>query len=151
MRWVVFCLLGSFMISCSNPEQPTFKSIQNVRFNSVSFIKPYSVTLNVDAIYHNSNRLGADIVEMDFDVFVNGKKATHIKQDVKATMPGRSDFTLPIQVKIPLEEVIKDLKIKDLLNSKVIQYEMKGYLKMGLGDAVVKVPFNYSGEEKIGL
>ncbi len=140
-----------FFIGCSGPNRPEFKRIENVKFNSFSIIKPYSVTFNADAIYYNSNRVGADITELDIDVYVNDQKVTHITQDIRAKIPGQSEFTLPLNLKVPLEEVLKDFKLKDILNQKMVKYEMKGFLKMGIGDAMVKVPFNYAGEESISL
>ena len=133
------------------PDQPEFKSLENVQFNSFSFQRPYSVTLNADAIYYNPNTLGADIKEMDFDVFIDDKLVTHITQDIEAKMPAQSEFTLPVQVKIPLEEVMKDLNIRDLLSSREINYRLDGDFKMGIGKAMVKVPFKYSGTERVGL
>ena len=151
MRFLIVISLAFLLGACSSPEKPSFRKLENVKFNSLSIKKPYSVKLNADAVFYNSNALGAQITSMDFDVFINGKKSTHIKQDVIAHMPPYSDFTLPIVCSIPLGEIFQDLKLTDLLKSKTISYKMLGHLKLGLGGLDVKVPFSYEGEESLGL
>ncbi len=151
MRILYLFIFSTVIWACEQPAKPVFKSLENVTFNSFSIQRPYSITFNADVIYHNPNSLGADITEMDFDVFVNEQKVTHITQSLRASMPARSDFTLPLELKIPLEEVFQDLSFKDLLNSKTIDYEMVGHFKMGLGEAMIKVPFSYEGQERLGL
>ncbi len=148
MKHVMILLASLCILACEAPQEPTFLKLENVSFNSLVLKKPYSVTLKADAIFHNPNVLGAKITEMDFDVFINDKKTTQVRQDVTATMPANSDFTLPIECKIPLKEVFEDLKLKDLLSAKVLKYKMDGHLKIGLGNLEVKVPVTYEGEEK---
>ena len=151
MRYLLVMTISLYFGACSSPEKPVFKSLENVKLNSFSIKKPYSVTLNADAIYHNPNILGADITGMDLDVFVNKKKVTHITQDVIAKMPPKSDFVLPILLKVPLEEIFQDLNFKDLLGLKMIEYELKGHLKVGFGGIDAKIPFSHSGEEALSL
>lgn len=145
---VILCLA---IMACEAPQEPTFQKLENVTFNSLVLKKPYSVTLKADAIFHNPNVLGAKITEMDFDVYINDKKTTKIRQDVSATMPANSDFSLPIECKIPLREVFEDLKLRDILSAKVLKYKMDGHLKIGLGNLEIKVPVVFEGEEKAKL
>ncbi len=151
MRYLlVFCaalLLGS----CTAPEKPTFKKVENIKFNSLSIKKPYSVKLNADAVFNNPNAIGAQIKAMDFDVFINGKKTTHIKQDVSTKMPAKSDFTLPIICSVPLKEIFQELKLKDLLKAKNIDYRVTGHLTIDLGGVGINVPFDHEGKEKLSL
>jgi len=144
----LFSLL--FVLSCSAPEEPTFQKLQNVKFDSFG-LSPLSITLNADAIFHNPNSLGAKITEMDFDVYINNKKSTHIRQDLQSTMPAKSDFALPIKYKIPLKEVFKGIKLQEIMKMRSLKYKMDGHLKIGLGSVEVKVPVTYEGEEKIQL
>ncbi len=144
-------LFSFFLISCAAPSEPEFKKLENVKFGSLSVIKPYSVTLNADAIFHNPNVLGANITEMNFDVYINDQKTTKINQDISAKMSPNSDFSLPIKCKIPLKEVFKDFKFKDILKEKVLRYKLDGYLKIGLGNVELKVPVTFEDEESFGL
>lgn len=138
-----------FVCSCTSPSEPEFKELANVRFVSVSLSKPMSVILQADAIMHNPNALGAKVTEMDFDVYINDRLATHVKQDVEAAMPARSDFTLPFECSIPLKEVLGDLKISEILTLRTLRYKLDGHLKIGLGNVEIKLPLAYAGEEPI--
>jgi len=142
-----FCLLNA----CTKPEQPTFQKLENIKFNSLSIRKPYTVKLDANARFHNPNKLGAQIKSTDFDLFINGIKTTHINQDVSVKMPAQSDFSLPISGTIPLQDVFKDLKLKDILKSMKIEYQIVGYLTIDLAGVAIKVPFDYEGEESLGL
>jgi len=135
------------LIGCSSIVEPTFQGLENVNLNSLTLQKPYSVTLTADASFKNTNPMGANITEMDFDVFLNGKKATHIRQDLQVKMPANSEFDLPIKVKVPLKEVFQDLKLRDLYKLREFDYKLDGYLKLGLGNIEVKVPVTYEGHE----
>lgn len=137
--------------ACSEPQNPTFNNIKNVKFNSLSIKKPYSVTLNADAEFNNPNAIGAEISAMDFDVFINGIKTTHVTQDVSAKVSAQSDFTLPIICKIPLEDIFKELKLTDVLKSPQIEYEMIGHITVNFAGVDIEVPFNYEGVERLRL
>lgn len=151
MRYLLVLSLTFMLGACSKPENPTFKKLENISFNSLSIQKPYSVKLNADAIFHNPNSLGVQIKAADFDVFINGIKTTHIKQDVSVKMPAQSDFTLPIVCSVGLKDVFEDLKLKDLFKAKKIKYQMNGYLTIDLAGVPIKVPFDVEGEEKLSL
>ena len=151
MKYPLILAITLLLVACTKPEKPTFKKLENIKFNSLSIKKPYSVKLNADAIFNNPNSVGAKITAMDFDVFINGIKTTHIKQDVATKILAQSDFTLPIICTVPLKDIFKDLKITDLLKSQKIQYQMTGYLTINLAGVPVKVPFDVEGEEKLRL
>ena len=154
MRCIPFLLLAAAVMlfeACSSPDYPEFQKMENVKFSSISFTGGVSVTLNGDAVFHNPNPIGAKVTEIDFDLFINDKKVTHIRQDVSENMKANSDFTLPLQFKIPLKEVFKDLKptIGNIFKKQKINYHMLGTLKVGLGSVEVAVPIDYADEEEL--
>ena len=101
MRILMILSLTLLLGACTAPENPSFNKLEKVKFNSLSIKKPYSVTLKADAVFNNPNALGAQISAMDFDVYINQKKTTHIRQDVSVKVSAQSDFTLPIICTIP--------------------------------------------------
>jgi len=151
MKYALVFTFALLFCACSKTEKPTFKKLENIKFNSFSIKKPYSVKLNADAIFNNPNSLGANISAMDFDVFINGIKSTHIKQDVSIKIKAQSDFTLPIIATVPLKDIFEDLKITNLLKSQKIDYRMTGYLTLNLAGLPIKVPFDYEGEERLKI
>ncbi len=148
--YIIGIILAFAFVSCEAPQEPEFRKLEKVTFNGFSLKKPYTVTLDANAIFHNPNSIGANITEMDLDVYINGQKTNTIRQDVNAKMPAESDFTLPLKLKVPLNTIFQDLKIQDLLKSQNIQYSLRGHLKVGLGKVEVKIPVDYGGEETLG-
>lgn len=145
--------ISCLFLSCENPQQPVFKSVENVRFKSFSIANGGSVTLTGDALFHNPNRLGADVSGVDLDVYINGKMVTHVVQEVNASMSGNSDFTLPLNFKVPLKDAVKDFKfsINDIFKKKLVEYQLDGHIDVGLGSVQVSVPVKYKGEEELRL
>ncbi len=151
-RIFYFLLLGSLLtvISCSAPEKPEFRKLENVKFKSAS-IKDMKVTLTGDAVLFNPNALGANISGMDFDIFANGKKVTKVRQEITATIPANNTFKLPLEFDIPVKEVFKDFKptITNIFNKKKLNYKVDGHLIVNLAGANIKVPVTHEDEEEI--
>ncbi|MFT4760345.1 MAG: LEA14-like dessication related protein [Paraglaciecola sp.] len=145
--------ISCLFLSCENPQQPVFKTLENVRFKSFSIANGGSVTLSGDALFHNPNMLGADVSSVDLDVYINGKMVTNVVQDVHASMSGNSDFTLPLNFKVPLKDTVKDFKssINDIFKKKLVEYQLDGHIKAGLGSVQVSIPVKYEGEEELRL
>ena len=148
---LIICLL--FLVACNAPQKPEFQKMENVTFKSVSFSGPLTVTLSGDAVFNNPNAIGANVTEVDLDVFINDKKVTHVKQNVSAIMPANADFRLPLEFDVPLKDVFKDAKItlNDIFKKKILQYKLVGNIKVGLGSVEVKVPVDYADEEEVKL
>ena len=146
-------LFAFIITSCNAPEYPEFRKMENVSFKSLSFDDGISVTLNGDAVFFNPNLLGANVTELDCDVFINGKKVTHINQDISAEMKGNSEFKLPLDFKVPLKEVFKDVKptLGNIFKKKKIEYRLVGSLKVGLGNIEMSIPVEYEDEEEVKL
>ena len=125
--------------------------MRNVKFKSFSFSNGGSVTLKADAIFFNPNAIGANVTEVDLDMYIDDKKVTHIRQDVRAEMNANSEFTLPLDVSVPLKEVYKDLKpsLGNFLKNRKLGYRMDGTLKVGLGSVEIAVPVDFAGEEEV--
>lgn len=146
-RIIYFSILAFtlFLTSCSTPEAPEFQKLENVKFKSAS-LAGMNFTLTADAIFHNNNVLGADITAMDLEMFVNEKKVSDIKQNVTATMGGSSDFTLPLEIEVPLKQVLKDIKptLGGLLKKPEINYHLKGTITVSIAGVKANVPMDYA-------
>ena len=145
--------LSCLFFGCENPQQPVFKTLEKVRFKSFSIADGGSVTMTGNAIFHNPNTLGADISAVDLDVYINGKMVTHVVQEVNASMSGNADFSLPLNFKVPLKDAVKDFKfsLNDIFKKKLVEYQLDGHIKAGLGSAQVRIPVKYEGEEELRL
>lgn len=145
--------MTGLFLGCENPQRPVFKTLENVRFKSFSVADGGSVTMTGNALFHNPNTLGADISGVDLDVYINGKMVTNIVQDVNASVGGNQDFTLPLNFKVPLKDVVKDFKfsLNDIFKKKLVEYQLDGHIKAGLGSMQVSIPVKYEGEEELRL
>ncbi|MFK7970876.1 MAG: LEA type 2 family protein [Bacteroidia bacterium] len=141
------------LAACDGPQKPEFRKMEKVNFKSVSFKGPLTVTLSGDAVFFNPNAIGADVTEVDLDVFVNEKKVTRVKQNVSASMSGNAEFRLPLEFDVPLKEVFGDAKLtlNDIFKKKLIEYKLVGNIKVGLGSVEFKVPVEYADEEEVKL
>ncbi len=151
MRYLVYFLfIGLLLISCSGPEKPEFTKLDNVKFKSAS-LQEMKVTLSGDAVLFNPNPVGTNISKMDFDVYANGKKVTQIKQNVTASIPGDSEFKLPLEFDIPIKDVIDDIKptLSDVFDKKKLKYKVDGHLTVNIAGADLKIPVTYEDEEEI--
>lgn len=153
LPFFVYMSILCFLVSCTQPSSPEFKKMENVQFKSASFLNGPSVTLVGDAVFYNPNTLGAQVTEVDMEVFINGEKVTRVRQDVSAKMKGKSEFILPLSFEIPLEEVMKDFKptLGDIFKKRIIEYQLVGNIKVGLGNLELKVPVEYEDEEELKL
>lgn len=151
-RRILFLLLTVFQLTaCTVSEYPVFKEVKNVRFKSLSLLNGPAVTFRADAVFFNPNDVGANVTEVDLDFYIDGKKVTHINQNVTAEMKAQSEFVLPLDIGIALKDIYKDGKsaLSSVLKSRTIQYRMNGTLKVGLGSVEFEVPVDHEGEEKV--
>lgn len=138
--------------ACKQPQKPEFKSMENVKFQSVMLDKSVSVNMIAQAVLHNPNPVGVTITGMDFDLFADGKKVSKVTQNVAAEMPANSDFKLPLAFSIPLAEVFKDFKptIKQLMGKRTVNLKVVGHLKVKAG-VEIKIPVSYEDKYDVAL
>lgn len=148
-----FLLVALFLASCNSPESPEFQKLENVKFKSASFTKNFNFTLTADAIFNNPNALGADLKGLDLEVFVNEKKVSDIKQKVTASIPGNSDFKLPLEIEVPLREVLKDIKpsLGEIFKKHEVVYLLKGTATVSVAGVEVDVPVDYEDKAFLKL
>ena len=143
----------SLLAACGKPSSPEFMRMEDVKFGSVSFSDGLSVVLNGNAVFDNPNKIGANISSVDLDMYVNGKKVTHINQEVHTTMPANAEFKLPLTFNVPLKEVFKDAKptLGDIFNKRKIEYRLVGTLKVAVGYIQVEVPIDHEDVSEVKL
>lgn len=146
-------LLATFLISCSNPMNPEFKTMENVKFKSASISKKLNFTLTADAIFYNPNVVGINISALDLDIMINKKKVSKIRQDVSAKIASKSDFKLPVEFDVPLTEVFKDLELSlgDIFKKQEIDYHIKGTATVNVAGIDIEIPVDYEDKEELKL
>lgn len=84
--------------------------MENVKFRSLVFSGPAAISLTGDAVFNNPNAIGATVTEVDLDVFINGKKASHVHQNMSVDVPAKAEFRLPLKMDISLKNLMEDGK-----------------------------------------
>ena len=129
------------------PQEPKLLKISNVKLNDVSLPPNMAVYFNADAHLHNPNGFSMNIASTDFDVFVNGTKATRVSQEVNTKMPANSEFILPIRFEIPLKEneSFKGLGglLKGALKKQALDIRSEGTITIKVFKYTFDIPFEH--------
>lgn len=155
MKRIIFPLfiLATFIISCSSPQNPEFKTLENVKFKSAALGSGLNFKMTADAVFHNPNAVGINISALDLDVFVNEKKVSDVKQNVAASIDGNSDFKLPLEFDIPLKEIFKDIKpaLGEIFKKHEVDYQLKGTATVSVAGVDIDIPVDYKDKEELKL
>jgi LEA14-like dessication related protein len=137
--------LGILFFQCEKPDQEiVLKRIKDVVVDASS-----EPMLKANAVFYNPNKVKGKLKKIKVDIYVNGKKAAEVDQDLKTIIPSQSEFTVPLQVKL----AIKDLGFMDTLlgviGGKKFDVRYEGYLRLNYRGIPIKVPVDYKDEVKI--
>ena len=103
-------LLGTLVLlvlcfGCSRPQEPIFKGVENLRATSISTKR---ITLQAEAVYHNPNTLGGQVVSTDIQVIANDIPAATIEQDSEIDIPATSEFRIPLTCNISPKDIYEN-------------------------------------------
>ncbi len=149
MRALFFILLFG-IISCSSYKEPEFKKVENFKLKKLN---RDLVSLSADLIYFNANPIGVNLSSVDIDVSVDGISIGKVNQLKEIEITGNNDFTIPVAIQFPLNEIVKKeglLKsaLSVLLEEKATVH-YKGYLYFDI--AGVKISKSIDLEEEVPL
>jgi LEA14-like dessication related protein len=140
---VAICL--GLLPGCKGPENPVvLKQIRDVVVDATT-----DPMLKANVIFHNPNNMRGKLKKIKVDVYVNGKKAGEIDQDLKTLIPAQSDFTVPIEVKLALKEFGVLDTIFSMLGGKKIEVEYKGSLRLIYRGFPIRVPVSYKDDVRL--
>lgn len=143
LKWLLLmCLAGA----CVPKEQPVLRAIE---INSVETSPSGDPILKANAIFYNPNPNRMRLKRIDIDVFVDGKKAARVDQDLSALIKPKSDFTIPLEVQLNLKEVGLLDTILSLFGGKKYELQFTGTLRVSVRGFPVNVPVNYKSELKL--
>jgi LEA14-like dessication related protein len=105
-----------------------------------------SPKLKARAILYNPNDTRIKLKKIDVEIFIAGKKAGAVNQDLKLVIPPKDEFFIDLEVLLSLKEINFVDAIFGVLGTKKLQVEYKGYLKISYHGLPMKVPVNYKDE-----
>lgn len=87
----------------------------------------------------------------DIEVSIDGQRAATIQQDFNLFIPARSDFTLPLEVKVSLREMGFLDTVLSVLGGKKFEVQYTGMLWLSYKGVRLKLPVSHREEVRIRL
>ncbi len=132
--------------SCQAPKELVYRDFKNLKVEKVGFA---STTLKLDLVYYNPNNFGLQLKYTDLDIFVDSNYLGHSSQDYQITIPRLAEFTLPIQIDVAMENLIKNA-LPTLLGKEVM-LKVTGSVKLGKANVYKTFPVNYEGLQRFSV
>lgn len=147
-RQLIMCSFFFSMLlfySCESIKNPTLISIENVIIDELS---TSTVSMNVDAILNNENSFALDLASAELQILVDDIEVAKIFQTFDTSMPGRSEFPMPLYIKMDLKQLAKDNPIAavtqglKIMSERQLNVQLLGTIRVGKGSAKIEVPID---------
>ncbi|MFZ6014191.1 MAG: LEA type 2 family protein [Bacteroidota bacterium] len=138
---VVSVLIVALLLfqSCEKPsEQIVLRQVRDVMADATS-----EPLLKAEAVFYNPNTQHGKLKYIDIDIYVNGKKAGTVKKDYRIRIPPQGEFSVPIEVKLNLQEFGLLDTILGMVGGKKFEVQYLGKLRLSYHGIPVKVPVDY--------
>jgi hypothetical protein len=130
-----------FISSC-RLTSPTFKSVNNIRFESIGL---KGLKLGAEAQFNNSNPLKCKVVDVDMNVLVDERLIGVLGEKTDVIIKKKSDFTVPLGVLIkPEGTILEDFKtFYKILTDRPTELYLVGTIRVKLMNLYFNVPVKY--------
>ena len=105
--------------------------------------------LKANAIFFNPNSVRGKLKRINVDIFVNGKKAASVNQELKTTIPSNDEFSVPLEVKLSIKELGFMDTLLGMIGGKTFEVRYEGILKLTYHGFPISVPVNYKDEIRV--
>ncbi len=143
---VFYILLFLLSSACVPKEEVVLRSIKNEKLETA---EDGNQILKADAIFYNPNNVRMKLKEINIEVFVNGKKAAHSDQKFNSLIKAKSEFTVPLEIKLALKELGLLDTILSFLGGKKYEIQFKGHLRIKVHGFTFKVPVDHKEDFKM--
>lgn len=103
------------------------------------------------AILYNPNDIGVKLRKVKVDVFINDKKTGEIDQKIKMQIPPNAEFTVPLEVKLAMEELNLVDTVLGMLGGRKLNVHYKGSIKITYRGLPMSVPVDYKSEIRVKI
>lgn len=145
----VLLLVGMFLFltGCKKPDQEiVLRHITDVVVDASS-----DPMLKANAIFFNPNDVRGKLKKIDVEIFVDGKRAASVDQEMKTSIPAKSEFTVPLEVKLAMKELGFMDTLFGMIGGKTFKIHYKGSLKLTYRGLPINVPVDYKDEVKLSF
>ena len=139
-------LLSVVLFSCAPKERIVLKRIKDVVADASAEPK-----LRGEAIFYNPNNMRMKLRKIKIDVYIDGKKAAEVDQELRSLIPAKSEFSIPIEVKLAIKELGLLDTLFGMIGGKKMEIHYKGSLRLNYKGIPINVPVDYKDEVRIRL
>jgi LEA14-like dessication related protein len=142
-----FLLIAITTLACQKPDEDiVLRHVKDVVADASS-----DPMLKAEAVFYNPNKASGRLKGIAVDIFVNGKKAGSIDKDYKIKIPARSEFSVPLEVKLNMKELGTVETLLGMLGGKKFDIRYQGNLKLLYHGVPIKVPVDYKSQIKVSF
>lgn len=141
---VAAALLSGACQNVRNLSQPEFRDISDVRVIEVGLLK---TTAGANMIYYNPNNTGIQLSSARGDVYIEDKYFGSFVLDQEVSVRKRSEFILPVTLKIDNLNVLKDQG--NILKKKEAMVRIEGFALVRKSGFSKEVPIRYEQMQDI--
>ena len=135
-----------FLSNCRAPQDLVFKDYKNLKIQNIDFS---SANLKVDLVYYNPNNIGLELNRTDFDLFIDSSYLGHSTQNLQIAIPARKEFTLPLDIKVDLKNLLKNGLTA--LSSKEVLIQLKGNVRVGKAGIYKIIKVDYASRQNFSM
>ncbi len=139
---LLFCFVF-FASSCQAPKELEYRDFKNLKVEKLGF---GASSLKLDVIYYNPNNFGLQLKYTDLDIFIDGNYLGHSSQDYQISIQRLSEFTLPLQINLDMQNLLKNALPTFL--GKEVTVKITGKVKLGKANVYKTFPVNYEGKQR---
>src|SRR5688572_7000524 len=138
-------MLAIAVAGCKRPKEDiVLRQIKGVVVDATS-----DPMLRANAIFYNRNSMRGKHKKIKVDIYLNGKKAASVDQELKTIIPANDDFIVPIEVKLAIKELGFMDTLLGMIGGKSFEVRYEGALKLSYHGVPINVPVNYKDEIRV--
>lgn len=142
-------LIAALLLSagCKKPDQDiVLRHIRDVVVDAST-----EPMLKANAVFYNPNDVRGKLKKIDVEIFVDGKRAAAVDQEMKTNIPAESEFIVPLEVKLAMKELGFMDTLFGMIGGKTFNIHYKGSLKLNYRGLPISVPVDYKDEVKLSF
>lgn len=141
MKAVRIIFLLALMVGACAPKEDV--QLRAINIKEVRTGEDGNPVLFADVVFFNPNSGRMKVKKIDIDVFVDGKKAARVDQNLSLLIRGNSEFTIPLEAQLNFKEVGLLDTILSLFGGKEHEMRFEGKMKVSVRGFPVNVPVSY--------
>lgn len=143
----VLVLAAALLGGCQKPKEDiVLRQIKDVVAEASS-----DPLLRAEAVFYNPNKISGKLKGINVDIIVNGKKAGSVNKDYKIKIPGKSEFSVPLEVKLNMKELGTLSTLFGMLGGKKFDIQYVGKLKLSYRGIPVSVPIDHKSQIRVSF